>query len=341
MIRVLIVDDSPTARQLLGEILSSDPELLVVGEAADGVEAVAEARKLRPDLITMDVRMPRMDGFEATKEIMIETPTPIVIVTSSVVVGNVETSMHALRAGALSVLSKPAGPGAPEFEVAAQELLANVKALAQVKLVRHWRPKPGKAPDARPNRARPRVVAIAASTGGPAALQRLVTQLPRDFPVPILVVQHITQGFAPGLADWLDKEGNLRVKMARAGDKMLPHAIYVAADNQHLGVDNQGQIVLESSAPIGGFRPSGTFLFQSVARAFGPATLAIILTGMGEDGVAGLHAVRQAGGTILAQDEKTAVIYGMPGAAVQAGVVDEVLPLDAIAVRMIELTDNG
>jgi len=340
MIRVLVADDSPTARALLLAILGSDPEIQVVGEARNGAEAVEMTRRLRPDAVTMDIRMPGMDGFEATKEIMITAPTPIIIVTSSVVIENVETSMHTLRAGALGLLAKPAGPGSPGFEEAAQQLIVNVKSLSQVKVVRHWRPPEEKAPLIPPSNKRVRVVAMVCSTGGPAALHRIFADLPAAFPIPILIVQHITQGFCAGLADWLNKEGNLHVKMARDGEPLKGHTAYLAPDDRHLGVSSGGEILLANSPPVGGFRPSGTFMFESVAKVYGPAALAVILTGMGEDGVAGLTAVRQAGGRILVQDEKTSVVFGMPGAAINQGLADQVLPLDAMAARLVELLSS-
>jgi two-component system chemotaxis response regulator CheB len=353
-IRVLIADDSPTARHLLVAILSSDPEIQVVGEARNGLEAVELTCKLRPDLVTMDLRMPKMDGFEATKEIMIRAPTPIIIVTASVVIHDVETSLYTLRAGALGVLPKPPGPDSPGFEESAQQLVFQVKAMAHVKVVRHWRPAAGAerglpggeraaetadsgAPRTAVGASPPaRAVAIAASTGGPAALHDLLVALPGDFPVPVLVVQHITRGFAAGLADWLNKVSSLHVTLARDGEKLSPHTVYLAPDDRHLGVSSWRTVSLSAGPPVGGFRPSGTFLFESVARVFQAATVAVILTGMGEDGVAGLTAVRQAGGRVIAQDEKTSVIFGMPGVAVAAGLANHVLPLDGIAPRLVE-----
>jgi two-component system chemotaxis response regulator CheB len=340
MIRVLIAEDSSTARALLVAILGSDPELVVVGEARDGVEAVELTQKLRPDVVTMDVRMPRMDGFEATKEIMITAPTPIVIVTGSMEARDVEVSMHTLRAGALAVLPKPPGPTSPAFEEAARNLIANVKAMSQVKVVRHWRPERAPRPQA-PRRAAAagtrRVVAVATSTGGPAALHRLLSDLPGSFAAPILVVQHITPGFTAGLADWLNKVCPLHVKVAREGEALAPGTVYLAPDGLHLGVSAAQTIALSGAPPVSGFRPSGTYLFESAARACGAALVALILTGMGEDGVEGLKAVRQAGGHVIAQDEKSSVVFGMPGAAVHAGLAHVVLPLEAIAPRLVTL----
>jgi two-component system chemotaxis response regulator CheB len=185
-----------------------------------------------------------------------------------------------------------------------------------------------------------RVVAIAGSTGGPAALQRILSGLPGDFPLPILVVQHIATGFVGGLADWLGKSCNLRVKVAESGEALRGRSVLLAPDEFHLGVSDDARAVLTPAAPIGGFRPSATHLFDSVARAYGPSVAAIILTGMGSDGVNGLRAVRASGGLVLAQDEATSVVFGMPREAVAAGVVDAVLPIDAVAARLMELAQG-
>ncbi len=341
MIRVLVVDDSATARALLVGIFGSAPDIRVVGEARDGLDGVALTQKLRPDLVSMDLHMPNMDGFTAIKEIMVTAPTPIVVCTGSTLAGEVATAMNALRAGALAVLRKPPAPGSPGFDETAEKLIATVRAMAQVKVVRHWRStsRPTTAEFAPPPAPseRPRLVAVATSTGGPPALQTLLSGLPGDFEAPILVVQHITKGFTTGLATWLNTVCNLQVKMAEHGDRLAPHTVYVAPDDRHLGVANPHVVALSSAPPVGGFRPAGTFLFESAARVFGAATLALILTGMGEDGVAGLRAVRQAGGRIIAQDEESSVVYGMPGAAVAAGLADQVLPLDRIAGRVAQL----
>ncbi len=340
MIRILIADDSATARSLLAAVLGSDPELQVVGEAVNGLEAVALTRKLRPDVVTMDIHMPIMDGFVATKEIMTEAPTPIVIVTSSPTVHHVEMSMQALQAGALAILAKPAGPGQAGFDEAAQQLIVHVKAMAGVKVVRHWRsnrPVVPVEPAAADRLAPARLIAVAASTGGPMALHTLLSGLPAGFPVPVLVVQHITHGFVKGLADWLDKAGDLKVQVAQHKEPLQPRNVYLAPDDYQLGVSAPNQIMLSAAPPIGGFRPSGTFLFESVAKVFAAASVAVILTGMGDDGVAGLRAVRKAGGRIIAQDEKSSVVWGMPGVAVAAGLADEVLPLEEIAARLSQV----
>jgi two-component system chemotaxis response regulator CheB len=339
--RVLVAEDSATARALLVQILRSDPEIQVVGEAHDGVEAVVLTQRLHPDLVTMDVHMPRMDGLEATKEIMITAPTPILIVTGSTRAREVAASMDTLRVGALDVLVKPPGPESPQFATAAQNLIAMVKTMSHVKVVRQWRtetpPRPEPPRPAQPAGARVRIVAVATSTGGPAALQRVLSGLPGNFPVPILVVQHITPGFAAGLATWLSTVGPLRVKVAQDGEVPAPRTVYLAPDELHLGVAENGRLRLSTAPLVGGFRPSGTFLFEAVAHTFGPSAVAVILTGMGDDGVRGLRAIRQAGGRVIAQDEKTSLVFGMPGAAIAEGLAHIVLPIDAISSHLASL----
>ena len=341
--RVLVVEDSPTARALLVHILGSDPEIQVVGEARDGVEGVELTRKLRPHVVTMDIKMPRMDGFQATKEIMITAPTPIVVVTGCLDDGELEVSMHALRAGALTVLAKPPGLESPDHDRAARELVTTVKAMAQVKVVRHWRPRSSPEislpPAARRGSPR-RAVAIAASTGGPAALQHLLGELPADFPAPLLVVQHITPGFVGGLAAWLNTICDFQVRVAVNGEVLHRGTVYLAPDGHHLGVTSRGTIALSTEPPVGGFRPSGSSLFESVAAAYGASAVAVILTGMGDDGVKGLRAIRQTGGQIIAQDEESCVVFGMPGAAIAAELPDLVLPITAIPRRLVEIVQS-
>jgi two-component system chemotaxis response regulator CheB len=341
VIRVLVAEDSATARALLVQILAADPEIQVVGEAVDGIQAVEMTQRLRPDLVTMDIHMPRLDGLAATKEIMITAPTPIVIITGSTRAAEVRASLDVLRFGALDVRVKPHGPTSPGFAEAASSLVATVKAMSQVKVVRHWRtsathlsvaPRPS-----RPSSERGRVVAIATSTGGPAALRRLLSGLPRNFPLPILVVQHITAGFTEGLASWLESVCPLPVGVVRESALLAPGKVYLAPDDRHLVTASRALVTPSADPPMGGFRPSGTALFESVARDFGPSTIAVILTGMGEDGVVGLRAVDGAGGRIIAQDEPTSVVFGMPGAAIAAGLARTILPLDAIAPHLLTL----
>lgn len=342
MIRILVVDDSPTVRELLVTILEAEPDFQVVGQARDGVEAVTMAVRLHPDIVTMDVRMPRCDGLEATKEIMARAPVPILVVSSGVSDPEVQLSLDATRAGALMVMAPPGDPQASGFEARREQLVAMVRAMASVKVVRRW---PGQAAASAPVPA-PRaaaehstgVVAITASTGGPAALQRVLMDLPRDYPVPILIVQHIARGFMPGLCGWLKGRCDLRVRIASEGETLEPRTVYLAPDDVHLGVRGSDRVLLSPAPPIGGFRPSATFLFESVAQSHGSRAVAVVLTGMGRDGVAGLGAVRAAGGLVLTQDEASSVVYGMPREARLAGFSDMELPLSRIAERLIEIT---
>ncbi len=345
MIRVVVAEDSLTVRELLVEILQSDSDITVVGQAKNGAEAVQFTARLKPDLVTMDIHMPIMDGFEATKEIMVQVPTPILIVSSSVSGRDVELSLNAMRAGALMVIPKPDDPQSARFDGRREELVAMAKAMARVKVVRRWAAdSPGTRRSPVPPlvaRAALRLVAIAASTGGPAALQRILATLPRDFAVPILVVQHIATGFVPGLVDWLSASCNLRVKVAEHGERLVERTVLLAPDDRQLGVTRDGRVVVADAPPVNGFRPSGTYLFSAAAQAYGPGVAAVILTGMGIDGVEGLKAVRAAGGRVLAQDESSSVVYGMPGEAVAAGVVDAVLGVDEIAPRLVDLLAGG
>ncbi|ACG73904.1 response regulator receiver modulated CheB methylesterase [Anaeromyxobacter sp. K] len=336
MIRVLVVEDMPTARQLLVGILSADPELEVVGQASDGAEALALVRALRPDAITMDVMMMPVDGIQATAQIMAERPTPIVIVTS-LDVNEVTLSMKALAAGALAALPKPRGPGSPGFAEDARRLVTTVKAMSRVALLRRPESARRAAPPAAapPDVPRGRVVAVAASTGGPAALQRILARLPAAFPAPVLVVQHIALGFAEGFARWLASAGPLPARVARDGALLEPGVVHVAPDDRHLGVTADGaRATVTDEAPVGGFRPSGTPLFRSVAAAYGAGAVGVILSGMGRDGVDGLADLRRAGGRVVAQDAASCAVDGMPGAAQAAGLADAVLAPDAIADRL-------
>ncbi|RMG39444.1 MAG: chemotaxis-specific protein-glutamate methyltransferase CheB [Planctomycetota bacterium] len=339
MIRVAIADDSRTAQELLRSVLEQDRDIRVVGTAADGAEAVEMAADVKPDVILMDVHMPRLNGFEATRRIMAQTPTPIVIVSSTSVIEEARTALRSLEAGALTIHVKPPAPTDPHFDKVSRDLLLTVKAVADVRVVRR---RPIAMPDATGDvefecggaggGSRPEVVAIAASTGGPKALVSILSTLPAHFAVPVLVVQHIATGFTQALAQWLDGCTPLAVKLAEHGESLRPGTVYLAPEEAHLGVSAQRTLVVDDQTPaILGFRPSATYLFRSVGEVFGKRALAVILTGMGRDGVEGLQVVKRAGGEVMAQDEQTSVVFGMPAAALSAGVVDRVLPLDGIA----------
>jgi two-component system chemotaxis response regulator CheB len=340
MIRVLIAEDSITCLGLLTEILATDPALELIGHASDGAQAIKLNRELRPDVIVMDIHMPLVDGFEATRQIMIEAPTPIVIVSATVNVRQVAVSMHALRAGALALMPKPTLGDPLDFVEQARRFTASIRAMAAVRVVRRWETKVSLPPSAslKPgNGSEATVIAIAASTGGPAALYRVLSELPARLPVPVLIVQHIASGFVEGLAAWLNDATPLQVKVASAREVLQNGYVYIAPDDHHLGLRDAQTLELSRAPAIGGFRPSGSYLFDSVARTHGSGAIAVVLTGMGEDGLTGLRAVRAAGGRIVAQDEATSVVFGMPGAAVAAGLPDAILPLDMIAPRLSRL----
>lgn len=352
-IRVLVVDDSPLFAEMISSVLGADPTLSVVGVATDGRQAVDLARELKPDVITMDIQMPEMNGLEAIEQIMASCPTPILVVSGDPRVHGEEMHFEALRRGALDVLAKDEllTPGAEQQE----KLREQIKFLAGVTVVRHM----GLREDQRAVRSRPpsrewkplkvasrprpqrEVLAIVASTGGPLALAALLTDLPPDFPAGIVVVQHIGRGFIQNLATWLDDVSTLSVRIARDGEQLRPATVLLAPDDQHMTLSSGGRISLEASGPVGGHRPSGTLLLSSVARTYGQRAIGLILTGMGRDGVEGLQAISDAGGVTLAQDEESCVVFGMPKAAIELGAVEQVLPLAEIPERVCRLVGLG
>lgn len=343
-IRVLIVDDSSTARAFLGDLCGADPDMLVVGQAADGEEAVRLAERLRPTLVLMDITMPTVDGYEATRRIMSQAPTRVVMVTAANDPTSVDVALRSMDAGALTVLAKPGNPADAPGEAAA--FLAKVKLLSEVGVIRRH-PRRPYVPQRSPREDKPgagsgvAAVAVAASTGGPPALQCFLEQLGGDFPAPILIVQHIVSGFVPGLAKWLDGQVALRVTIAQQGQRLEPGTVYIAPDDYHLTVSPLHTVALDGSPQVGGFRPSGTALLSSVASVYGRGAVAVVLTGMGRDGLEGARAVSARGGMVLAQDEDTSVVFGMPGAVVAAGLADVVAPVNSLAKRIVQLTARG
>ena len=339
MIRVVLAESQASVREVMLRVLQADPEIDVVGTASTGADALRLTKQLRPSAVVMAVRMPTLDGFEAAKQIMIETPTPIVLVASNPGFPELELSAEALRAGALALVSVPPQAAGDGAEAAQRQFTSTIKALSQVKVVRRWRERT--RPESRessPARGTPaRIVAVAASTGGPAALQAILSQLPATFPTPIMVVQHISTGFINDFVTWMNNISLLTVKIATEGEGLAASTVYVAPDDRHLGVAAGHRVLLSSAAPVGGFRPSATFLFESVAKAFGSAALGVILTGMGSDGVDGLRCIQAARGTVVAQDESSSVVFGMPRAAIEAGVVNRTLTLADITSELLTM----
>jgi two-component system, chemotaxis family, protein-glutamate methylesterase/glutaminase len=342
-IRVLVVDDSPVVSEFLTQVLDADPELEVVGVAANGREALEAVRRTKPHVITMDIHMPHVDGFEATRNIMEACPTPIVIVSGSSTRDKASTNFYALEAGALAVVGRPRGVGHSHHHCSAKELVDTVKLMSEVKVVRRWiRPKPVPAPLQSSTQTLPtlpqvpvEVVAIGASTGGPLALQTILSALPRDFPVPVLIVQHMTPGFTEGFVEWLARSSGFAVRVAVDGERLLPARAYVAPDNFQMGVSPGRRIALVMGARENGMCPSVSFLFRSVTAVFGRHSAGVLLTGMGVDGVDELKMLKNAGALTLAQDEESSVVHGMPGQAIKDGAVACVLPPQGIAKALI------
>ncbi|HJV59404.1 MAG TPA: chemotaxis-specific protein-glutamate methyltransferase CheB [Albitalea sp.] len=337
MIRVLVVEDSPSCRELLVGILDGDPRLRVIGVAPDGESAVQMAARLKPDVITMDIHLPRMDGFAATRRIMETSPTRIVMVTASSIPHEVAASFRALEAGALAVLGKPMGPGDPLFAAASEELRRTVALMAEVPVVRRWPAAARQAP--RPPRPVSHqgglaLVAVGASTGGPLALQALLSALRRDFPIPVVIVQHISAGFAEGLAQWLGGVSGYPVRVAAHADCMQPGMAYVAPDGVHTTVQADLGIALSHAPPENGYRPAVACLFRSVAEQFGARAAGLLLTGMGHDGARELKAMHDAGALTMVQDSASAAVYGMPGEALRLGAADHVLAPQAMAAAL-------
>jgi two-component system, chemotaxis family, protein-glutamate methylesterase/glutaminase len=349
MIRVLVVEDSPVVKELLVHMFSSDSAMQVVGTASNGEEALEAVERTKPDIITMDLHMPKMNGLDASRRIMETHPTPIVVVTGSYDPLEVSTTFRALEAGALAVVARPAGVGHANYPETSSELIRTVKAMSEVKVVRRWAkasrpvavsPTPRRAePESKPS-AEVQVVAIGASTGGPLALQSILSELPAGFSVPILVVQHIAPGFVRGFAEWLDRSTHLNVVIATHGEALYPGKVYLAPDGHQMQVLLPGRIHLSTDPPENGLRPSVSSLFRTVASTYGEHALGVLLTGMGKDGAEELRLMRQNGATTIAQDEESSVVYGMPGEAIRLGGASYVLAAGRIAAALITLAHH-
>jgi len=338
MIRVLIVDDSKVVQEFLTHILSSDPEIKVVGIAGSGEEAIRQVWEKRPDVITMDIHMPRMNGLETTLHIMETIATPIVIVSGSTRTKDRAQTFKYLEAGALAVVSRPPDIPHPGFAASRNELLQTVRSMSEIRVVRRFvqtrKERKFESVDVpRPDKLSTSVklIAIGASTGGPMALNTILSRLPKDLKIPVLIVQHITSGFVKALMEWLSVSSVLPLKIAENGEFLKEGNGYIAPDNVHMGVNRSMQIILRSDPPENGLRPSVDHLFRSVARHFGPESAGILLTGMGKDGAAELKKMKETGAITMAQDEESSVVYGMPGEAVKLEAADYILPPEGIA----------
>lgn len=345
MIKVLIVEDSPVVQSLLEHILRSDAEIKVIGTVSNGLDAVVFAKKYQPNVITMDIELPGMNGFEATRRILEEAPVPIIIVSSHYQKENLAMTFQALEAGAVAVEEAPPGIGHREFAEKSKRLIQTIKSIARVKVRTKMLSLPLKTslPQIRPKNIGKRIkcIAIGASTGGPLVLKEIFSQLPADFPAPILVVQHITTGFLKGLVDWLNQTTVMPIHIAYHGEYALPGHVYFAPDNFHLGIQSNGRLVLSKEAPEKNIRPAVSFLFRSVSKALGSSAVGILLTGMGEDGAQGLKTMRERQAITIAQNKESCVIFGMPGEAIRIGAAAYVLSPEAIALTLKELVTGS
>ena len=348
MIRVLVVEDSPLVQELLVHILGADPAIRVIGTARDGGSAFEIATGVDgPDVVTMDINMPRMDGLEATRKIMETKPLPIVIVSGNWDAEEVQTTFQALQAGALTCLGKPLGVTHPGYREYAKRLVETVKVMSDVKVVTRRRPASTKAvprPSLKvrrgPIRGNVKLVVIGASTGGPIALAVILSGLPKDFPVPLLIAQHLADGFASGLSAWLARTSGVPVHIAADGEQLLPGHVYLAPDGCDLEVTRDGAAALSQSA-TNGASPSVSRLFRSVASAFGANAIGVLLTGMGNDGAQELKLMKEKGCITIAQDEESSVVHGMPGSAIALKGASHVLPPKEIALTLRHLAKTG
>src|SRR5215467_8118216 len=358
-IRVVVVDDSAFMRKVLETIITSDPQFQVIGQAKDGREAVALAESLKPDVITMDINMPHVDGLQATAQIMTTNPRPIVIVSSESKEGAAST-LKALELGAIEFVAKPSGAIDLDMNSVKDELLRKVRMASKVRVVRTASrlastlqgngsapavPKPAAARPAAALSAEQRfpVVVLAASTGGPATVMRLAPGFTKDFPAAVILVQHMPAAFTTQYAVQLAEFTGIRVKEAETGEAIQPGTLYICPGGQHLRISPTGRMQLDgATGRIEGYLPNIDVTMESVAAFAGAMSIGVVLTGMGSDGARGSKAIRMAGGYVVAQDEATSVIFGMPAEAIKCGATDQVLGIDdiyaAIEKRVLALS---
>jgi len=336
--RVLIVDDSAYMRKVLEELIRTDPKLEVVGQAKDGREAITMAQSLQPDVLTMDINMPRMDGLEATQHIMTQNPRPIVIVSSESRQG-AASALRALELGAIDFVTKPSSAIDLDMKNVRDELLCKLKMAAKVRVVRtaarhdlsaaveSRSPAPSTKEIGIPE-TRLSLVMIAASTGGPATLMRLIPRFPKDFPAAVVLIQHMPATFTSQLSLQLTEVAAIRVKEAEANEALQPGTFYVCPGSHHLRISLTGRVKLDDGPRISGYRPCADVAFESAAAYGGANVVGVVLTGMGNDGARGVQALKAARGSVLAQDEATSVIFGMPAEAIRTGAVDQVVGIE-------------
>lgn len=345
MIKILIAEDSPTDCAILKHLFESEEDMTVVGCATNGKEAVEMVEKLKPDIITMDIKMPIMDGYQATEMIMSKFPTPIVVISSMVSDSDSDATFRSLEAGALTVLPKPIDIRSPAFQVDRRYMLDTIRSMVQIKVITRRRLSSRVTTDGFKTSVHGdyRLVAIGASVGGPQALRELISRLPSNFPLPIVVVQHMTTGFLEGFVKWLDTHVDLKVKYAENGEILKPGEVYFAPDHNHLEISANNhslQVSLNKGAAVAGFCPSITVLMQSVARNCGSHAIGVLMTGMGSDGADGMLALKKAGSHTVIQDQASCVVFGMARVAQSLGAVDKMIDLDKMAEYLIKVTNK-
>lgn len=345
--RVLIVDDSITQREIFRRLLADDPDLCVVAEARNGIEAIQQVKSCSPDVVLMDIHMPEMDGIQATAEIMRQCPVPIVIASATLKKRDVDLAMHAYEAGAVSVIEKPEGAVLLYLQKIAPELRRELIAASKAKIRRTRDTSssrnnsfPGTATrvDSRPSLRSVSVIGVCASTGGPPVLLKILSDVPKPFSIPILLVQHISRSFEDGFARWLSGASGHPVNLASSGQRLEP-GVWISPGGRHLTVTRDARIDLPPAESSDIHCPSGNPLFESLANIFGPRAMGIQLTGMGDDGSQGLNCLKQQGGITIIQEESTCMIWGMPKAAKENGSAMYELCPEEIA-RMISGTGN-
>lgn len=347
-IRVIVIDDSALIRRMLSEILNADPDIEVVATAADPYQAREQIKKYNPDVITLDVEMPRMDGITFLRNLMRLRPMPVVMVSTLTEQG-AQVTLDALELGALEIVAKPKLDISHTLADYADELTTKVKSASQVRVIPlaerpgaegHNDPETVKeSPATTPLKTSEKIIAMGASTGGTEALRTIITALPADMPA-ILVTQHIPAAFSGPFAERLNQQSRMQVTQASDGQQILPGHVYVAPGDQHLMVARSGAryfCKLDNGPPVSRHKPSVDVLFRSVAQFVGPNAIGVMLTGMGDDGAQSMREMRDAGALNLAQDEQSSVVWGMPGSAYEAGAVDKLLPLNQIASRLMTL----
>lgn len=341
-IKVLIVEDSLSVQQLLEKIINDDPSLHVCGIVSDGKEALDFIKKTRPDVITMDIMMPKMNGIDATRMIMMDQPIPIVIISGKYTKEDVTIGFEAMEAGAVSIMEKPPGIKDPSFPKIAGNIQKILRSVSGIKLIAR-RPYLNRKKESSHKYTNQRIgaeaIAIGSSLGGPQALKQVLMELPENFPLPIFVVQHIASGFGQGLIEWLNHSISLNVVAVKEGEVPIGGNVYISPDDKHLVITKNKRLSLLDSPPVNGLRPAVAKLFSSVSDSYGANCVGILLTGMGSDGSNELLELYKQGAITIAQNEETCIAYGMPGSAVKLGAAKHILSLTEISEFLQTLND--